>query len=307
MLSKKNCLVVGYGSIGSRHSRILQELGCDVAVVSRRVQVGLNAYASIDEAVRRYQPEYVVIANETALHHDALIQLINADYQGAVLMEKPLFDSSRKVPSHKFNKLRVAYNLRFHPVLVRLKSLLAGQSVLSVHSYVGQYLPNWRPGTDYKQSYSARSDMGGGALLDLSHDLDYLIWMLGDWVQVSALGGHMSALEITSDDLFSMLIRFSHCPVAAIQLNYLDRRGRRGIVVNTAENTYEADLIGNRLIIDATEELFSVERDDAYRLMHLAMLGVGEDFSCTIEEAMTTLHLIDASRQSSHKSEWITR
>lgn len=307
IVTEPRCVVVGYGSIGSRHTRILQELGCNVAVVSRRALEGLVVYSSLAEAVQHHKPEYVVIANETALHHDALCQLAAEGYQGAVLVEKPLFESTYAMPAHRFRCLSVAYNLRFHPVIARLKALLADQQILSVHGYVGQYLPDWRPGTDYKNSYSAKSDMGGGVLLDLSHDLDYLVWMFGDWLQVTALGGHLSPLEITSDDSFTLLMSLSRCPIAAIQLNYLDRRGRRRLVVNTANHTYEADLIQNRLLIDRTEEVFTVERDDTYRSMHMAMLKETTDASCSIDQALSTMRLIDASRRSNQKHEWITQ
>jgi len=307
VFTEPRCVVVGYGSIGSRHARILQELGCNVAVVSRRVLEGVAAYPGLAEAVQQHEPEYVVIANETALHHDALLQLAATGYQGAVLVEKPLFESARTMPAHPFRCLSVAYNLRFHPVIARLKALLADQQILSVHGYVGQYLPDWRPGTDYKQSYSAKADLGGGVLLDLSHDLDYLVWMFGDWLQVTALGGHLSPLEITSDDIFTLLMRFSRCPVAAIQLNYLDRRGRRRLVVNTANHTYEADLIQNKLVIDRTEEVFTVERDDTYRSMHVAMLKGAQGTACSIDEALSTMRLIDASRRSNQHREWVTR
>lgn len=307
ILTEPRCVVVGYGSIGSRHTRILQELGCRVAVVSRRALEDLVVYSSLAEAVRHHKPEYVVIASETALHHDALLQLAVEGYQGAVLVEKPLFESTRATPAHRFRRLNVAYNLRFHPVIARLKTLLADQQILSVHGYVGQYLPDWRPGTDYKNSYSAKEDMGGGVLLDLSHDLDYLVWMFGDWVQVAALGGHLSSLEITSDDSFTLLMSLSRCRVAAIQLNYLDRRGRRRLIVNTANHTYEADLIRNTLVTDRTEETFTVERDDTYRAMHVAMLRGTDDASCSIDEALSIMRLIDASRRSNQKREWVTQ
>lgn len=293
---KSRCVVVGYGSIGSRHARILQQLGCDVAIVSRRDSTNFKNFQNVLEAVGQYRPEYVVVANETELHRETLHQLAASGYNGVVLMEKPLFSSVGMVPLHNFKNIRVAYNLRFHPVITRLRELLSNQEVLSVQGYVGQYLPDWRPGVDYRNSYSASSDKGGGALLDLSHDLDYMIWMFGSWLRVTALGGQLSTLEVSSDDLFALLLVFDKCPVASIQLNYLDRRGRRSIVVNTVEHTYEADLIQNKIWIDNTSEVFSVERDDTYRAMHLAMLKDGGGICCTVAEAIAALSLIDATR-----------
>jgi predicted dehydrogenase len=305
--AKSRCLVIGYGSIGARHARILEELGCNVAVVSRRTLDTITSYTDVAEAVLRQDPDYVVIANETALHYDALVKLSRTGYKGRVLMEKPLFERMREVPENRFLSLRVAYNLRFHPVIANLKSLLIGQEILSAQGYVGQYLPDWRPGTDFRNSYSARAELGGGVLLDLSHDLDYLTWMLGDCQRITALGGHLSPLEITSDDVFTLLASFSRCPVATLQLNYLDRRGRRQLVVNTACHTYEADLIENKIIIDRTEQLYTVERDDTYRSMHVALLNDEQDRTCSIEEALSILRIVDASRRSAKNHEWVTQ
>ncbi|WP_158529661.1 Gfo/Idh/MocA family protein [Parvibium lacunae] len=301
------CLVVGYGSIGMRHSRILGELGCNVSVMSRRVDAvdSIVSYDNISDALQSQQPNYVVIANETAQHHPTLEQLIELEYQGAVLIEKPLFNVPQRIPENQFSDLRVAYNLRFHPVVLALKSALANQKILSVHSYVGQYLPDWRPGTDYRQSYSAHAKSGGGVLLDLSHDLDYLSWMFGDWLKVTALGGQLSKLELSSDDIFSMLITYAECPIASVQLNYLDRLGRRRIIINTLDHTYEADLIQNKIVIDKDEEYFIVERDDTYRAMHVAMLLNQENFTCTAQEALKTLQLIDAARQCADATKWV--
>ncbi|MBT9493234.1 MAG: Gfo/Idh/MocA family oxidoreductase [Paucibacter sp.] len=288
-----------------RHARILQELGCSVAVVSRRDHASITTYGEIGDAVLNHRPDYVVIANETALHHDELVRLAATGYQGTVLLEKPLFECVKPMPENQFQALRIAYNLRFHPVILRLKSLLEDQNILSVHCYVGQYLPGWRPETDYRHSYSAQSKMGGGVLLDLSHDLDYLNWMLGDWQKVSALGGQLSQLEITSDDIFTLLLSFGQCPIAAVQLNYLDRRGRRSLIVNTAHHTYEADLVSNKIFIDKTEETFNVQRDDTYRSMHAALLRGEFESLCSLSEALSTLKLISASRQSATNQEWV--
>lgn len=305
--AKSRCVIVGYGSIGARHTRILQELGCSVVVVSRRVLETVVAYPSIVEAVQQQKPNYVVIANETALHHDALVQLAAAGYQGMVLMEKPLFETVRAVPIHQFRDLRVAYNLRFHPVIVRLKALLAHQEILSVQAYVGQYLPNWRPGADYRESYSARSEMGGGALLDLSHDLDYLAWMIGPWRRVAAIGGRMSALEITSDDVFSLLYESDRCPAVGVQLNYLDRLGRRRVIANTADHTYEADLVCSSLRVDGEELHFPVERDTSYRAMHAAILSGNPAQACPTQEALDTLALCAAARDAAAGGHWRQR
>jgi predicted dehydrogenase len=297
-------LVVGMGSIGSRHARLLDELGCTVSVVTRRPST-LPAFTSITAALQVQTPDVVIVANETSAHEGALRELVAAGFTGRVLVEKPLFDRERPLPAHHFSGAWVAYNLRFHPMIQRLRVLLGDQPIVSAQAYVGQYLPEWRPGSDYRASYSASDERGGGVLRDLSHDLDLVNWLLGDWLQVAALGGHLSPLEVDSDDVFALLLRTRRCPVAQLQMNYIDRGSRRRLLVNTADHTYEADLVRGVLSVDREEERFSVERDATYRSMHEAVLRGTDDSLCTFAEGTQTMCLIDAARQSSTTQTWI--
>ena len=212
-------LVIGYGSIGKRHARLLQDLGIDVAVVSRRKVDATPLYDATPEAVADWNPDYVVVASRTHEHRNDLSALAISDFQGTVLIEKPLFDRDVDVPGHGFENVFVAYNMRFHLVLRRFRELLDKTTPYAVHAYVGQYLPDWRPDTDYRQGYSANKAQGGGVLRDLSHELDTLNWLLGGWTRMTALGGHFSHLEIDSDDVFSVLFETRRCPVASIQMN----------------------------------------------------------------------------------------
>jgi predicted dehydrogenase len=298
-------LVVGYGSIGARHARLLTEFGCDVAVVSARPIGFANAYATLEIAVEQHRPEYLVIANQTNRHHQTLGQLAQIGYRGTVLVEKPAFHLPHPTPANQFAGLFVAYNLRFHPALQQLREALTQEEVISVQAYVGQYLPDWRPGTDYRACYSASAEQGGGVLLDLSHDLDYLGWMVGPWTQVAAIGGQLSRLEVNSDDVFMLMAKTARCPAIALQLNYLDRRGRRQLLVNTASHTYEIDFNRHALIVDRQETVFEIERDTTYRNMHAALLNGQTKTACSMGEALHSLLLIEAARTAAAQNKWI--
>jgi len=302
-----NALVIGYGSIGTRHAGILNKLGCHTAVVSKREVDFSTVYRALEEALEKEGPDYVVIASATNQHREMLLSLGRLGFTGTVLVEKPLFKDKVELPPLPFHKVFVAYNLRFHPVIQRLKSLLEDEVILSVQAYVGQYLPDWRPASDYRISYSALADQGGGALRDLSHELDYLTWMLGKWERVSAIGGHFSALEITSDDVFSLLYSTASCPIASVQLNYLDRMTRRFVIINTGSRTIEADLIRGTITIDNECESFITERDDTYRLMHQAILSGAEDGLCSLDEGFETMCLIEAAEQAARDGTWVQR
>ncbi len=300
-------VVVGYGSIGERHARVLGEIGCTVAVVSRRdVDVPVH-YSTVEEAVKDFQPDYIVIASATVNHETDLRRVRATDFSGLVLVEKPLFSSYRDLSDVDTNNVFVVYNLRFHPVMQRLYELLRGERILTFHAYIGQYLPTWRPGRDYRDVYSAHAEQGGGVLRDLSHEMDYVQWMCGRWKQLTARGGHLSSLEITSDDVYSLLVETDRVPVATIQINYLDRISQRTIVVNTEEHTLKADLIAGTLQMDDRTEQFTVVRDQAFRDQHRAVIENRREFLCSFDDGNDIMHMIEAAEKANSTQTWISR
>jgi len=175
-------LVIGYGSIGQRHVRVLMELGCRVAVMSRRSVTFMPSYSELSQALSAWQPNYVVVANRTSEHFQTVEAIAQYGFQGFVLIEKPLFDQPNEMPNENFSHIAVGYNLRCHSLLRLLKSFLDdADNMLTAHVYVGSYLPLWRPDADYRKSYSAKRKEGGGVLRDLSHELDYVFWLFGRW------------------------------------------------------------------------------------------------------------------------------
>lgn len=303
----KKALVVGYGSIGARHTRLLRELGCNTAILSRHAAGVPAVYEDIAVALSEHEPDYVVIANPTSRHHDTLAELAAANFAGDVLVEKPLFDVVQPFPTSGFRRIGVGYNLRFTPVLRRLQELVSRETVLTVQAYVGQYLPDWRPETDYRCSYSAHANEGGGVLRDLSHELDYIGWLFGEWEAVTACGGHVSPLEIDSDDVFVVMMRTRRCPVLSVQMSYLDRDATRRVTVNTTSHTIEADLIGGRIAVDGVAEFHPSERDGSYLAMHRAMLSGEMGTVCSVEEGMATMNLIGVIELANRTRKWITQ
>lgn len=299
-------LVVGYGSIGSRHARLLTALGCEVAAVSSRNIDFPVHYRTLADALA-WQPEYVVIANRTSQHYKTLTELAERGFTGTVLVEKPLSHEEDKLPSQEFKRAFVGYNLRFHPVLQKLRTVLQNEKVISVLAYVGQYLPTWRPGSDYRSSYSADINAGGGVLRDLSHELDYLNWLLGGWEQLTAVGGHYSRLEIKSDDVWIIMMHTTKCPLVSVQMNYLDRVARRLVLINTDDHTIEADLVKGTIMIDNTTEEFRTDRDFTYLAQHRAILEDRKESLCTLPEGMEVLHMIHAIERSARQKEWVSR
>jgi predicted dehydrogenase len=298
-------LVIGFGSIGTRHTHILKGMGVDTAVVSRRNIDAAKKYSTIDHALSDWQPDYVVLASRTQEHLEDFKALVDTGFNKTVIVEKPLFNQVYKTPPHSFERIYVAYNLRFHPVIRRLKELLDETSPYTVHAYVGQYLPQWRPDRDYRDGYSAKMAEGGGVLRDLSHELDFLNWILGGWTRLAAMGGHISNLDIDSDDVCSVLLETQRCPVVSVHLNYLDRAVKREIVAQTKHGTIRADLIACTIDCNGERETFTCERDETYIAQHKAALKGDDDVLCSLDQGMAVLHLIDAVESAVADKKWI--
>jgi predicted dehydrogenase len=298
-------LVIGYGSIGMRHARLLGDLGLDVAVVSRRTVEAPKVFKDIAEAVSGFAPDYAIIASRTHEHRSDVEALAECGFEGTVLIEKPVFDSGDDMPNHQFERVFVGYNLRFHPALSRFKELLDDAELFAVHATVGQHLPDWRPDSDYRQSYSAIKAQGGGVLRDLSHELDYLNWMLGGWTHLTATGGHFSNLEIDSEDVFSIVFQSRRCPVVSVNMNDLDSTLRREILALTDRGTIRADLVSGTVEFDGETESFTIERDHAYIAQHQAAMAGDTETICTVMGGLDVMRMIGAAEAAAIDKKWV--
>lgn len=302
----REALVVGYGSIGERHSSILARLGMRVSVVSRRDRVShpFVAYKSLDEALRAASYYYIVLAAETAAHLADLERLASSGYSGRVLVEKPLFAQPAALPASSPMNIYVGYQLRFHRVVRALRELIADDDCISADFYVGQHLDLWRRDRDSHQTYSSKVALGGGVLRDLSHELDLAAWLFGACDRVTALGGRMSELTVDSDDVWGILGQFERCPVVTLQLNYLDRIGQRTMTVITPSQTIRADLVAGTLVRNGETIDLKAGRDEPIEAMHRAIVdGNGEDV-CSGEAGLQVVDMITAIERAARSGTW---
>jgi predicted dehydrogenase len=232
-------LVCGAGSIGKRHIENLKKIG--VTVLAWRSRKGLaeilskqykiRVYTSINEAID--SADGVVVATTTNTHIEIAIKVIERNK--ALFIEKPLSDSYRKITPFlekiKENHIiEVGFQLRAHPNLIKLNELIKKNEFGPLYTYravVGQRLDQWRPGTDYKKSYSANRDQGGGALLDLTHEIDLIQWLTGPVNGVYANLSTVSDLEMNAEDLVNLILINTNNAVGQIQLDMLSPVYRR--------------------------------------------------------------------------------
>ncbi len=277
--NKLKALIIGYGSIGKRHDEVLSSLDMidTVDLVTKQDIQGKNCYKDLQSVPNLFDYDYFLIASETSRHFEQLAYLEKNIENKTIFCEKPLFDSVLDLPISR-NTVYVGYVLRFHPLLQALKSYLTNQEVLYVNIRCGQYLPTWRPDNDYRKCYSAKKSLGGGVLLDLSHEIDYLYWLLGAITIDFSMQAKVSDLEIDSDDLTFFCGRSQGGAVFNVSLDYLSKVPYRLISLHTNERSYEIDFIDNSITTVGKDGLKSKTiyngyyRNYIYEQMHLSIM-----------------------------------
>lgn len=303
--SSPSLLVIGHGSIGARHGRLAAALGARVAYVTSRPCEPFPHYAGIAQALAETQPRHVVIANATGRHAEALQALADARFDGHVLVEKPFCGTLDQMPDALPFQVSVAYNLRFHPLVHALRDALGARALYSANFYAGQHLPQWRAGTDYRASYSADKDQGGGVLRDLSHEIDLALWICGRARSITAVGGHLSNLEIDSDDVYSILSSHERCAAVAISINYLDRTPKRVLTINARDLTATVDFIGGTLTLNDEVTFRHVERDATYQAQLKAFFADDRSTMCDLDGGRDVMRLIAAAETAAANRCWV--
>ncbi|SHF80847.1 Predicted dehydrogenase [Modicisalibacter ilicicola DSM 19980] len=305
-VKRERALIIGYGSIGKRHARLLNDMKLEVALLTQQKTSDFLCYRSLSEAMNVYFPTYIVVANETWRHAQTVRELPGYGFDGKLLVEKPLFSEYEKWPQEAFAFSGVAYNLRFHPFIQRIRRYLETETSVAVSVRCGQHLSEWRPGTKIENSYSASSEAGGGVLRDLSHELDYLLWLFGPWSRVTAIGGNYDVLGIDADECWSILMEMQSGVSATINISYLDRPAQREIAITTRTGTLKADLVNATLFIDGKKETHPTQRDQTYLAMHHAMLGGESSDICSAKEGLAVVNLIQSIEKASESRNWVS-
>lgn len=246
---KKKVLIIGFGSIGKRHATILKKfrMVSNVYILSKRPSKIFKNIKKLSQ-IKQIDPDYIVICSRTSDHFKHLKYIERNLSKKIVLIEKPLFNKFHKFNILK-NKVFVGYNLRQHPVIKFIKNFIKNKNILSVNIVCNSYLPNWRKKKNYKTSYSSHKRLGGGVLLDLSHEIDYLEWIFKrikrlDLVKIKKL----SNLKINVEDHVLIAGETEVCNFI-LDLNYYSLCPRREIIVEGNYFSIKGDLINNSVEI----------------------------------------------------------
>lgn len=334
-------LIVGMGGVGQRHARNLRMLlgpslmlsayrtRPTAPVINERMQVEPGANIASAHGVKEFtdlsaaladRPDAVVISNPTSLHIPTALAAARVGCH--LFLEKPIshtLEGVRDLLALVDEKKLVAFvghQLRFHPLLLKLEKLLsAGRigRVTAVHADFGEYLPNWHPYEDYRRSYAARRELGGGVILSQIHDFDYLMWLFGIPHKLLCVGGHLSDLEIDVEDTASTLMECRYqgrtIPIHLHQ-DFVRRVARRSCQVIGEQGEITADIANRTLrIIDANgvievDSTFStLERNQLFidEMKHfLSCLTRGDTPRVTARDGANGLNVALTALQSLH-------
>ena len=249
---------VGMGSIGKRHLKNVCQLiasqgdTCSIDLyrssMTRELpddvkELVANQYLCSQDVQREY--DMVFITNPTSLHLETAVKF--RPFTKAFFIEKPVFDTSDVeestitlldgIPSY------VACPLRYNPVLQYVKQHVDLAKVISVRAMSSSYLPDWRPGQDYRETYSANAELGGGVDIDLIHEWDYLTWIFGMPTECLGIAGRFSNLEINSNDT-ALYVAMNDKQTYELHLDYFGRKTQRTLDIFTQDDTIQCDIVG---------------------------------------------------------------
>jgi predicted dehydrogenase len=318
-------LVCGAGSIGQRHINNLQSLNVKVSAWRSRkelaeelsVKFGITVYTDLNRGLE--QVDAVVIATTTNTHVE--IALKAAEQGKAIFIEKPLAKSFAEIAplvdiiSKNSNIVEIGFQLRTHPNLIKIHELSERQQLGQLYTYravVGQRLDKWRPDTDYRKSYSVSAKQGGGALLDLIHEIDLINWLTGGIKKVYGRISHVSDLEMSADDLVNLTLINKNGAVGQLQMDMVSPEYRRSLELvyrdaiiywDYTNGTVYKRANGVELLIDKTPKEFEKNTMFINQMSNFIkrVKGGGERSFCTLEDAIAAQIIAESARISSEE------
>ncbi|KEA45833.1 oxidoreductase [Campylobacter mucosalis] len=294
-------LIIGFGSIGKRHFEVLISLKKfdRIDVVSSQELSDIKTFKTLKETpLDEY--DYFVIATPTALHYEQLKFIDECVNDKIIFCEKPLFEKLYDfIPK---NQIFIGYVLRFHPFILKIKELTKDVKILSVNAKCSQYLPTWRMG-DYTKCYSAKKELGGGVLLDLSHEIDYISWICGKFKEIKSINLKISDLKINSDDI-AMIMAKTNDAIISLQMDYISKITNRQIFLDTDDFSIFADLVNSKLIIadkscEKNQIDMNFERNDMFKAMHNDILNE-QKIACSFKEALMVMKTIKTIQEQNN-------
>lgn len=299
----KIALVIGYGSIGKKHAKILKNLNeiDEVVILTSQQKIPYRKINSLNK-IKKLNPFYIVIASPTYKHYEQLKFLEKNLSKKKILVEKPLFEKIYNLKI-KNNKVYIGYNLRFNPLIIFIKKILKKIKVIFVSVYCGYYLPYWRKNIHYTKSYSSSKIKGGGVILDLSHEIDYITYIFGKIKILNFIKKKISNLNISSEDFFFLNGTSEKSKIIQVNLNYISKKKIRNIKIESNKFGLYGDIINNKLEIVYKNKIkvkkWKDDKDflDTYKKQHLAIIkNKDKELLCNFNEGFKIFKFLNKLR-----------
>lgn len=292
----KKILIIGKGSAGCNHYRILKsnfKKSSIKTVSSRKLNVFKNKKL-LDEIIS-FDPKYIILCAPSSVHYKYINKIENLFLGINVLIEKPLFNKYYRTSKNYNNNYFIGFNLRFHPVIKFIKKFIVKKNIIFININSSSYLPNWRKGKNYKKTVSAQKNLGGGVLLELSHEIDLLRWMFKKIKIINVFNKKISKLRIDCDDILSAQGLINDKIYFNLNLNFFSRNDQRKIQIDGDKFSIDGDLLENK--INIFEKKRKIIKFNNYN-MKRSYFDQYKDFFqskkiiCSFENAIKTQRLI---------------
>ena len=296
-------LIIGYGSAGKRHAEILNSFKIikKIFIKTNQKNQSYDKFHFIKK-IDNLNPDIIVIANETYKHHSVCKFLEKKFSKKIILCEKPLFNKFYDFKPKK-NKFYVAYNLRFHKCLQYIKKKINLDKVFYVEAECSSFLPLWRKNTDYSRNYSAFPEKGGGVLLDMSHELDYLLWLFKKFEISKIYKRRISNLNISSEDISLIFGKIKKKALVKIKLTYFNKISKRHLTICLRDGTQlYLDLLNSKikLLIKNKNKTFQLEKYSQFKTtkyMYYEILKNNFENLCSLKDGLAILKKIKNSKK----------
>lgn len=286
----KKILIIGRGSISSKHILALKLISKKFEIINISSRKFNNNYA------KQNFFDIIVICSPSSFHYKHM-QIVEQNFNNIkVLIEKPLFDKFYKIKTKVKNKYFVGYNLRFHPVINYLKKKISNKKIFSINIISHSFLPSWRK-KNYTRSVSARKKLGGGILLELSHELDYLRWIFKNISILNVFNRKISNLKINTDDILNISGKIRKKIFFNLNSNFFSRINNRSIKIDGMNFSINANLIKNKIEVNSGQRKFIKKFSkfnilNTYKDQYLDIFSNKNKNVCTLSQGLKLMNLI---------------
>lgn len=318
MKKVKNLLIISLGSIGIKHLKIIRLIRPEIKIYTLRKEKNKKfkfhkeingTFTNLNEAIK-FGIDAAIISSPCNLHIEQSIKL--SQYKIPLLIEKPLsnnldecFELLELVEKEK-NIILIGYVLRHKSILNKFREIIINEkqdNLKSVLIECSTYLPDWRTNIDYRNSVSAKKSLGGGCLLELSHELDYANWIFGPLKKINGKLNNSCTLDIDTDvdDEVKIVAQNKDDLTLKINLDFYRNGKKRYCFVELINGFIKLDFLKNHIIYEKNNISktinFNEENEEMYKVQMSHFIScIEEDIQpyVTLDDGISTMKLINS-------------